>query len=103
MCRDREANGRTAQQEVDAAVAAGKLTPAQKEWAIGYCTRDADGFRKFIGSAPVIVSGDRLTPEQAAAGALTETEKALCTTLGITEDQFKATKAAEDKRKKEAA
>ncbi len=40
---------------VDSAIRAGRLIPAQREWAIEYCTADAEGFQKFIGAQPKIL------------------------------------------------
>ena len=41
---------------VDTAIKNGKLTPAQREWAIAYCSTDPKGFDKFIGKQPTIVA-----------------------------------------------
>lgn len=43
---------------VDAAVTAGKLAPAQRDWATAYATRDLAGFRDYVKAAPVVVTGD---------------------------------------------
>lgn len=37
------------------AMTAGKITPAQKEWAEAYALNDPEGFRVFIAKAPVVV------------------------------------------------
>jgi len=86
--------GNTATQEVEAAVKAGKITPKQKNWAIEYCTRDPDGFKKFVGDAPTILSGNRIAPEGAAEDALTPDQIALCTSMGVKPEDFKAELAA---------
>lgn len=44
--------------QVDALVTAGKLAPAQKDWALAYASRDPEGFAQFAAAAPVIVSGE---------------------------------------------
>lgn len=87
--------GNTAAKEVEAAIAAGKLQPAQKDWAVDYCTREPDGFRKFIAAAPTIVSGGRMINEAApGADGLTDAEAKLCSTLGIKPEDYKVTRAA---------
>jgi phage I-like protein len=86
--------GRTASEEVTAAITAGKITPAQKEWAIDYCSRNPEGFKAFIDKAPVILKSGRVAPEGAAQDTLTPDQVALCSKLGIKEDDFKAELAA---------
>ena len=89
-------SGNTAATEVNAAIAAGKITPAQKEWAVGYCSRDPAGFKTFIGNQPVILANGRvaLTGGDAAKGELDEDQKSICAQLGVAEDKFKASLAA---------
>jgi len=78
--------------EIDAALKAGKITPATKEYHTAMC-RQAGGleqFRNFVKAAPVI--GDRSTldeqdPEKGAK-ALNSTQKEVCAKLGITEEEF---------------
>ena len=41
---------------VAAAMSAGKIAPALKEWALGYAKRDPQGFAAFAAAAPVLVS-----------------------------------------------
>jgi phage I-like protein len=89
--------GDTAAVKVEAAIKAGKIAPAQKDWALDYCARDPAGFDKFAGGQPTILSGGRVAPEGAAADALTPEEKSLCSTLGIKEDDFKAERDAQRK------
>ena len=36
---------------------AGKIVPAQREWAIGYCQANLGGFEKFIARQPALVTG----------------------------------------------
>ena len=40
---------------VDEAIRAGKIVPAQREWAIAYCAADARGFQAFAAKQPSIV------------------------------------------------
>ena len=39
---------------VDEALKAGKITPAQREWALEWCRRDRRAFRDFVDKAPVV-------------------------------------------------
>jgi phage I-like protein len=85
---------------VDAAVAAGKVTPATKDYYVASC-RESGGlerFKQFVAAAPSLTGTSGLDSKQAGAetanGALTAEEKALCTRMGLTEDAFKAAKAA---------
>jgi len=58
---------------VGEALAAGKITPAQKDWAAGYARQDLDGFHAFAAQAPkVIPVGDefRLPRDRGAGGSL---------------------------------
>lgn len=41
---------------VNAAMAEGKVTPAQKDWATAYARKDLAGFRAYVAAAPVIVA-----------------------------------------------
>lgn len=54
---------------VTAALDAGKLTPANKEWALNYCRADPSGFKTFVDAQPVLTGaqlGDRNTPKDDA-------------------------------------
>lgn len=88
---------------VDAAMKAGKIVPAQREWAIAYCQANMNGFENFIARQPAIVAGvtvgfegepadgrnsisyrDNEGLEGRRAGAvLTRTELAVCARLGL--------------------
>jgi len=80
---------------VDAAIAAGKVTPANRDWALGYAKKDLAGFNTFAGNAPAIVGQQ----QAAAAGktpaaeiTLTAEEKATASAFGITEEAMLASK-----------
>ena len=45
---------------VTSALKAGKITPAQKEWADAYALNDAEGFKVFVAKAPQVVPTDKL-------------------------------------------
>src|SRR5208282_5148031 len=67
---------------VEEAIRAGKIVPAQREWAIAYCAADARGFQAFAAKQPSIV-GRNLglegePPLDRRAGVLSATEVAIC-------------------------
>lgn len=88
---------------VDAAMKAGKIVPSQREWAIAYCQANISGFESFVARQPALITGvstglegapnserdsamdrDEENIEQRRAGAaLTRTELAVCTKLGL--------------------
>ena len=84
-----------AEREVETAMRAGKIAPAQREWAIAYCQADAEAFRGFVARQPPLLTAapaaaDRAgsqiesrRPPHAAAHPLTRTEAAICARLGI--------------------
>lgn len=45
---------------VDAAVKAGKITPAGRDWALGYAAKDPAGFEAFAKNQPVVVAPGEL-------------------------------------------
>jgi phage I-like protein len=62
--------GDRAKASVQTLVQAGKLTPAQREWAEKYCLADPAGFETFAQTLPVVVALGREvgSPQGAAAG-----------------------------------
>lgn len=46
---------RNAEDSVNAALKSGKITAAQKEWAMAYALKDQEGFNAFVEKAPVVV------------------------------------------------
>ena len=82
---------------VDAAIAAGKIAPANRDMYLATC-RTEEGrkqFGAFTEAAPVIVNTDpekKKAPGQKDKQALTETEVAMCRSMGITEADFLAAK-----------
>ncbi len=93
---------------VDAAMRAGKIVPAQREWAIAYCQANVRGFEDFVARQPVVIagSGDDFESEPFAgrmsvndrdgasvAGsrakvALTRTELTVCGRLGLRPQEY---------------
>jgi phage I-like protein len=77
------------------AVKDGKITPAQKDWAIGYATRDPQGFGEFVVKQPVIAGGEAIVKGAPKKGdELTADELAVCKTMGLTPEAFKKTRDA---------
>jgi phage I-like protein len=77
---------------VEEAIRAGKLVPAQREWAIAYCAADARGFNAFVAKQPSIV-GDNLglggqPNADRRGGALNAAELAICAQLGLKHSEF---------------
>jgi len=85
-----------ARQKAEAAVSeamrAGKLAPALKDWAMGYASRDPEGFAAWAAAAPVIVSAQSDAHAAKTPEALTEEERYVCAQLGLTEADFIAHK-----------
>lgn len=82
---------------VEKAMQEGKITPANKDWAISYASSNPDEFETFVKNAPVIVKPGagtkKLIPETAAA--MTDEQKEICKSLGIKPEAFVATAKAE--------
>lgn len=83
---------------VDGAIEAGKLIPANREWAMSYATKDLEGFQSFAAAQPVIVKGGQLVPgikPTGNDGDLTDDEKAICKAQGLSVEEFKKTRDAD--------
>lgn len=97
-----EARGRLAVLEkerqeklVTAATEAGKLTPAERDWALGYIAKDEAGFNAMIAARPAIVTtGTQLQGDPAGKdkNGLTTDELAVCRALGVTPEAFATAK-----------
>lgn len=73
------------------ATAAGKLTPAQQDWAKAYAAKDMPGFKSYIAASPVIVkAGSQATKAKTdgKATVLDDEQKALCASLGLKEEDY---------------
>ena len=78
---------------VDAAVTAGKIAPAQRDWALSYAKSDPAGFATYVEKAPAIVApGDRTVPPGSPApdpdAELTADELATARAMGIEPEKF---------------
>lgn len=78
---------------VNAAMQAGKVTPALKDWALSYAAKDPAGFDGWVANAPAVVKpgGSTVTgaPPAADAAALDEAGLAVCAALGISPEAYK--------------
>jgi phage I-like protein len=78
---------------VEEAIRAGKIVPAQREWAIAYCAADARGFQAFAAKQPSIL-GENLglagepPADMRAGGGLNAAEMAICAQLGLKHSEF---------------
>ena len=91
---------REAADAVEAALKAGKITAAQKDWAKAYALKDASGFQAFVAKAPVLVQAGKMDLKDAPdhrAEELDDLEMAICKNCGFTEEDVK--KMKEDKKK----
>ncbi len=77
---------------VEDAIRAGKIVPAQREWAIAYCAADARGFQAFAAKQPSIIAENLglagEPPADRRAGALNSAELAICAQLGLKHSEF---------------
>ena len=81
----------TATAAVDKAIEDGKVTPASRDWALGYAAKDLEGFAAVVKDAPAILPNGRVAPATAApegGDALTADEKAVCAATGLSEEDF---------------
>jgi phage I-like protein len=88
-----------AEHAVDEALRAGKLVPAQREWAISYCQADFRGFNDFIARQPAMLQAGESGGVDASARRprsepLTPGELAICTQLGVAPEAFLKRKTA---------
>jgi phage I-like protein len=86
-----------AERAVDDAIKAGKLIPAQRQWAISYCQADFKGFAAFAARQPAAFGAgfESATaafaappPAHAAAASLTAAETAICAQLGLSSEDY---------------
>jgi phage I-like protein len=85
---------------VSQAMSAGKITPAQKDWAVVYASRDPKGFGEFVSKAPVIVSANAQVTGQTletTTGALTAEQRQMAVTMGIKPEAYLKTLQSEKK------
>ncbi len=82
---------RDADESVTVALKAGKITPAQKEWAKNYALSDPKGFETFVEKAPQVVPMGAVVLEEKALkdDAVDEATLLVCKQLGISSEDIK--------------
>lgn len=83
---------RDAEEAVEMALKAGKITPAQREWAKGYALKNLEDFKGFVEKAPQVVPmGDVGGPESLALkrDEVDEATLLVCKQLGISAEDVK--------------
>ncbi|HFS8942363.1 TPA: phage protease [Enterobacter roggenkampii] len=90
---------KTATDMVDGAVTAGKVAPANRDMYLALC-RTEDGrkqFNEFVKTAPVLVNADPTKgKENKGQAELTETELAMCRSMGLSKEEFIAAKPKQE-------
>ena len=89
-----EAKTREVEAKVDGAIKAGKLTPAQRPWAVATGVASPAVLDGYLATASRVAPEPVSAPPVATAGGLTESEKKIARAMGIPEDKFAAQKAA---------
>jgi phage I-like protein len=91
--RDKADAKRAAEALVDDAVKGGKVAPAARDSYLALALNNFDGTRAALDLMPAVLAGGqadiKADPATAGGGTLTADEKALCSTLGITEEDFR--------------
>jgi len=87
----------TADRVVAEALKAGKVSPAQRDWALEYCRRDPEGFQTYADRAPKLVpTGEELQllreNRHDEHGLLPE-EVAVCRSLNVSPEAYLKAKA----------
>jgi phage I-like protein len=94
---EKAAHDAAIQSEIDAALKAGKITPASKDFYVGTCaTKEGlEKFREFVKNAPAIGDASNLDikpPPDAGTAKATAAELEVAKRCGISEEQFLAAK-----------
>lgn len=82
-------------QVVKEAMSQGKVPPALESWARAYASRDMEGFKAFVASAPVLASAAQAAGSGApgvATSTLTPEETTVAQSLGLTHEAYLAAK-----------
>jgi phage I-like protein len=87
-----------ASHRVEEQIRAGKISPAQREWAIAYCAADTAAFDAFIAKQPSILGGGELPRSrepgsEVRANALSAAEIGICAQLGLKHSDFRKRKS----------
>lgn len=90
---------RSAKEAVDAAIEAGKLAPASRDWGLQLAAKDPESFASFVENAPVVVKPGKSAPNGDApgkGGELSEADLQVCKQLGIEPETFKKQRDTEE-------
>lgn len=88
---------RDADEEVQKALKAGKITAAQSGWAKSYALKDMEGFKGFVEKAPVVVPPGKLELKDApAAPGSDEVDVAILKNMGVSMEDVKKYGGKED-------
>ncbi|MEL6503478.1 MAG: phage protease [Pseudomonadota bacterium] len=80
--------------KVDAAIAAKKIAPADRDFYLSTCRNDPEGFDKYVKGAPelALAKDSGLDEKKPDAGKnLSDEDKAMCAALGVSEEAYAAT------------
>jgi len=87
----------TADRFVEEALQAGKISPAQRGWALEYCRRDLEGFQTYADRAPKLVPlGEELQLRREGfhdENGLLPEELAVCRSLNVSPEAYLKAKA----------
>jgi len=78
--------------EIDAALKAGKITPATKEYHVAACKEQGglERFKAFVAAAPVVAADSGLAGKKPEQGtALNADERKVLDAMGLTEEQYR--------------
>lgn len=89
---------RSAEEAVNNAVKARKISPGMKPWALSYASSDLTGFQKYVEAAPVIVSAaaDAEGAPEKKDAELSDEVKEVIEQLGVKEEDVKKILAEEE-------
>ncbi len=83
-----EIEKRNADDMVQTALKAGKITAAQKEWALSYALSDKDGFKAFMNKAPVVVPQGKLDLKDAPDTNNKDYDTEILKNCGISKEDY---------------
>lgn len=78
--------------EIDAALKAGKITPATKEYHVAQCRQEGglDRFKAFVGAAPTVADVSDLDDKDVTTGTgLNAEDLAMCDRMGLSVEDYK--------------
>ena len=80
---------RAAEELVQTALKSGKITAAQKEWAVAYALSDKEGFKAFVDKAPVVVPVGKLDTVEKKNPGNAGIDMKILKNCGLTEEDVK--------------